>query len=283
MKTKYKAAICFCLALLFVAFYLNWKYEVIAFHPFKRDGQHDLKVMTWNVHCATGADVERQKRIADLILREDADLVLLNEYDQDCCTVVDSLLSLRYPYTEECQSHQSCGNIFYSRLKLFNSGRVKKSKNVERIQTIKATISVVGDSIQIFGVHMASNRLSENSSEVEDDDTSYNRYKLAQEERCVQGHWIKKAIMETKHPIIVMGDMNDFNCSAPLDSLTSCDLRDAWWEGGNGYGCTFHSGWMRLRIDHILHSKELKLQSIKVIETDLSDHNPVVAGFSISK
>lgn len=80
-----------------------------------------------------------------------------------------------------------------------------------------------------------------------------------------------------------MGDMNDFNCSAPLDTLMSCGLKDSWWEGGNGYGSTFHSGWMRLRIDYILHSKELKLENVKVIDTDLSDHNPLVAGFSISK
>lgn len=52
-------------------------------------------------------------------------------------------------------------------------------------------------------------------------------------------------------------------------------------KGGNGYGCTFHDGWLQLRIDHILHSKGLNLESIKVIDTDLSDHNAVVAGFSI--
>jgi endonuclease/exonuclease/phosphatase (EEP) superfamily protein YafD len=78
-----------------------------------------------------------------------------------------------------------------------------------------------------------------------------------------------------------MGDMNDFNRSAPLDTLTGGGLKDSWLEGGFGYGATFHKGWMRLRIDHILHSKELNLESIEVIETKLSDHNPVVAGFSL--
>ena len=80
-----------------------------------------------------------------------------------------------------------------------------------------------------------------------------------------------------------MGDMNDFNVSAPMDSLRDVGLKNAWWEAGLGYGTTYHDGWLRLRIDHILYSKELKLESIKVIETDLSDHNPIVAGFSMVK
>ena len=164
-----------------------------------------------------------------------------------------------------------------------NSGHVYVPIHGKSIQTIKATIAVSGDSVQILGVHMASNHYNGSSmgAVLKNDTSSYERYKYAQKQRCFQAHWTKNVVLESKHPIIVMGDMNDFNCSSPLDTLTSCGLRDAWWEGGNGYGYTFHSGWMRLRIDHILHSDKLKLQYIKVIETNLSDHNPVVGEFSI--
>lgn len=256
---------------------------MIAFHPFRNEGQQELMVMTWNVHCSKGADSVRQKTIADLILDIDADFVQLNEYNQDSCLIIDSLLKTRYPYTEEYQSHRYCGDIFYSKRTISNSGRVYTPIGQESIQTIKATIAVGSDSVQVFGVHMASNHYKGTTFEKEfvSDTTSYYKYKDAQENRCFQAHWTKEAVGESKHPVIVMGDMNDFNCSAPLDTLTGCGLKDSWWEGGNGYGCTFHDGWMRLRIDHILHSKNLKLQSIKVINTDLSDHNPVLAGFSI--
>lgn len=272
------------MTLLLAAIYLNRKYEVIAFHPFRSEGQHELKVMTWNVHCSNGAESVRQRRIAELIMEVDADFVLLNEYYQDSCQVTDSILRTRYEFTKENNSHRKSGDIFYSKRKMKHAGRVRTPKNMKRIQTIKATIAVGSDSVQIFGLHMASNHYDDNSfeEEIRSDTTSYGRYKDAQEKRRYQAHWTKVAVLESKHPVIVMGDMNDFNCSAPLDTLTSCGLRDAWWEGGNGYGATFHDGWMRLRIDHILHSEELKLESIKVIDTDLSDHNPVVAGFSIT-
>lgn len=280
---KSKIVILLCLALLTAVFYCNWKYEVIAIHPFYGNEHHELKVMTWNVHCSNGADSECQRDIAELILKVDADIVQLNEYNQDSCKVVDSLLKTKFPFTEEYQSHQICGDIFYCKRVMTNSGHVYIPIQGKGIQTIKTTIAIGVDSVQIFGVHMASNHYDDSSigKEFVSKATSYDRYKDAQDKRCFQAHWTKKAVQKSELPVIVMGDMNDFSCSAPLDTLSTCGLKNAWWEGGNGYGATFHDGWMRLRIDHILYSEKLKLCGIKVIETDLSDHNPIVAGFSV--
>lgn len=284
---KSKIIIALCLVLLVTVLYCNWKLEVVAINPFCGNGQHDLKVMTWNVHCSKGADINRQRKIAELILKEDADFVQLNEYNQDSCKVVDSLLKERYPFTEEYQSHRWLGDIFYSKRAMSNSGHVYIPIVGKSIQTIKATITVEDDSVQIFGVHMMSNQKgSDNFTNINNNsrnfNTSYEQYKESQISRCFQADWTKEEVMKSNHPVIVMGDMNDFNQSKPLDILCSSGLKDSWWEGGNGYGATFHDGWMRLRIDHILHSDGLKLQSIKVIETNLSDHNPIVAGFGIN-
>lgn len=257
---------------------------MIAFHPFRDKGEAELRVMTWNVHCSIGAERTRQQAIAELILGEGADHVLLNEYNQDSCMVMDSMLREKYPYAVERNSHQKSGDIIYSKRMMTNMGRMYRRKDVEGVQITKATTAIGTDSVQIFGIHMASNHYDDSSMDESDFHagmSSVERYKKAQEQRCFQAHWTKQAVIKSKYPVILMGDMNDFNCTAPLDTLTSCGLVDAWWEGGNGYGCTYHNGWMRLRIDHILHSDKLKLESIKVIETDLSDHNPLVAGFSI--
>lgn len=285
LKPKYKITIGVSLASLLVAVYLNWKYEVISFHPLWGNGKSELTVMTWNVHCSYGADSTKQRRIAELILEEDADFVQLNEYNQDSCLVIDTLLKIRYQFTEEYQSHRKCGDIFYCKRNMVNSGHVYTPPQTKGIQTIKATIPMGNDSVQILGVHMTSNHYDGISIEKVfiKGSSPYCRYKNAQEDRNFEAHWTKEEALKTKYPVIIMGDMNDFNCSAPLDTFSTCGLKDAWWEGGFGYGATFHDGWLRLRIDHILHSKELKLESIKVIETDLSDHNPVVAGFSIKE
>lgn len=256
---------------------------MIAINPFWGEKKCELKVMTWNVHCSDGADKNRQIKIAELILKEDADFIQLNECNQDSCIVIDTLLRNKYAFTEEYQSHQVCGDIFYCKRPMSNSGHVYTLPREMGIQTIKATIAIGGDSVQIYGVHMASNNSddSTNNKGIISETTPYVRYKNAQKDRCFQAYWTKADILDTEHPVIVMGDMNDFSCSAPLDTFSSCGLKNAWWEGGNGYGCTFHDGWLRLRIDHILYSENLKLQSVRVIDTNLSDHNPIVAGFSI--
>lgn len=284
MRRKVKIKICLCIALLLVAYFLNRKCEVIAVHPLRSIGQHDLKVMTWNVHCSTGADSEKQKKIAGMILDIGADFVLLNECNQDSCKLMDSILKATYPFTEETLSHDDCGDIFYSKRAMSDTGRVYEKVRAKRIQPIKATIAVGVDSVKIIGVHMTSNHYDSTIGGESSKDSSFvARYKNAQNWRNFQSHGIKEAVLMTKHHVIVMGDMNDFSCSAPLDTLALCGLRDSWWEGGNGYGATYHKGCFRLRIDHILYSEKLHLESIKVIETKLSDHNPVVASFSLLK
>lgn len=284
MKKRLWIAIGFFLFLLLMI--LNYHFELVAFHPFCDSDEHELRVLTWNVHCSRGAEKERQRTIAELILKEDADFVLLNEYDQDSCLVIDSLLRVLYPYTEEYQSHQKCGDIFYSKRKMSDSGHMRTPIGCPGITALKSTILIDRDTVNIVGVHLATNS-GDGSTIVNSVDSLgklhsfFDRYKDRQQLRNFTIKWVKQWVLERGHPTIVMGDMNDFNCSAPLDSLTDIGLKDSWWEGGTGYGCTFHTGWMWLRLDHIFHSKDLELTKIKVIDTKLSDHNPIVAEFKM--
>lgn len=81
-----------------------------------------------------------------------------------------------------------------------------------------------------------------------------------------------------------MGDLNDISGSYAIRRIQKAGLADAWWEGGCGYGSTFHDGLIRLRIDHILYPKgKLELKGISIIDNDMSDHNALVAGFDIKK
>lgn len=297
---------------------LNYLYEVIAFHPFfdvsidsvgvAHPENKYLKVMTWNVHCSMGADSVRQRQIARVILQENVDFVLLNEFYQDSCGVLDSLLKKKFPYTMESHSHQKCGDIFYSKRELANTGKLSlydfwrnrlshcgeaypDSLNGKTLSAIRATIVIGTDSVQIFGMHLPSNSgdgsaIINSVDSLTKIDSYYLRYKKNMKERAFQARWVAKYINESSHPVIVMGDMNDFSRSKPLNIYRSCGLKDSWWEGGLGYGSTFHGGWYRLRIDYILYSpardlKGLKLISVKVVRTEWSDHNPIVASFSM--
>lgn len=293
----------FFIAILGTAISFNLRFEFIAFHPFFGSDDADLKVMTWNVHCPQGADNVRQRQIAEVILQEDADIVLLNEFYQDTCVVLDSMLKIKYKYTEEYQSHRKCGDIFYSKWKIGSSGhqslrelwKARIGKDDEKypdslkgksISAIKATIAVGKDSVMILGCHWTSNSgdgsgIVNGVDSLKKIESFYSRYKEKQEHRTFQAKWTAELINGSECPVIFMGDMNDFGRSLPLDILRCANMQDAWWEGGTGYGCTFHTGWMRLRIDHILHTNDLMLVNIKVIDTNVSDHNPIVACFNL--
>ena len=80
---------------------------------------------------------------------------------------------------------------------------------------------------------------------------------------------------------IVMGDLNDVMCSAPMEVFANAGLVDAWWNGGFGYGASFHNP-MPYRIDHVMYSDGLKLKGIrKVSANGLSDHDALVADFTL--
>lgn len=276
-KAKYLLLFGAFIALLF---WLNWRFEIIALNFSQLCNTPDFTVLTWNINCSDGASKDRQEKIAELISIAGADFVQLNEYYQEKCIILDSLLRRMYPYTEEVYSHRRSGDIFYSKYKLHNSGNLFIPGRGRYVHTIEATISLSKDSLHIYGVHLASNNDSdENTSPT----SQYDTYLSAKEKRCFETGWLKTVISKSADASLVMGDFNDFGCSSPCDSLKDIGMMNAWWKGGFGYGCTYHDGWLRLRIDHIFYSPELELCGVKVLQTELSDHNPIMAGFKMSK
>lgn len=109
-------------------------------------------------------------------------------------------------------------------------------------------------------------------------------YEVGKRIRDYEAENVRRFIDEARAdgmPVIVAGDLNDWCGSDCLNALMSDDLKDAWWEGGCGFGWTYFGWHMRLRLDHILYSDELELVDVKVVDSDLSDHKPLVANFFI--
>lgn len=100
--------------------------------------------------------------------------------------------------------------------------------------------------------------------------------------RALEADSIYNALSDDNNTIIVMGDLNDVSGSYTISRIKELGLSDAWWEGGCGYGTTFRTGCLKLRLDHILFDKRrLKLNNVKVLESNLSDHNALIVDFSL--
>lgn len=115
----------------------------------------------------------------------------------------------------------------------------------------------------------------------------YRNFEVGKRIRDYQARNVRRFIDEARaegKTVIVAGDLNDWCGSTTLNTLMGEGddaLKDAWWEGGNGFGFTYQGWHLRLRLDHILYSDGLELQDVKVIDSDLSDHRPLVAKFKV--
>ena len=274
--------------ILVILLWLNAKYKIVAFHIGDVCEDRQFRVLTWNI-CGSNIENEGvQKDIARLVIAQNADFVQLNELTLGSCLVIDSLLSEHYPYREDVNANIKAGDVFYSKFPMVESSKYKTSIKYQAVQALQSKVVINEDTIFIIGCHLWGNNHQgqigvDNTDSILKVKTFWGRYRNAQENRKKDISNIKKKILECSQPVIVMGDMNDFNASAPMDSLKDAGMKNAWWEGGFGYGATYHEGWLRLRIDHIFYNDKLSLKGVKVVDANLSDHNILIADFSIVK
>lgn len=255
-----------CFALLFCVI-LNYLTEFFAFNICANytDCESDFSVMCYNVKCSDSHYKDNQIEIAKQILRESPDVVFLCEFHRSKSRTLDSIILKSGKYKQYYRSKSNC--IFYSKYEIDSikgietqTSKGKSAKNnIVHVFHPKGIVTIVG-------CHLSSSR--------KDIIGGYRN-------RVTETDSIYKALCDEKSPIIVMGDLNDVSGSYTVSRIKDIGLSDTWWEDGFGYGTTFHNKWLRLRLDHILYPKDrLKLQNVKVINSDLSDHNALIADFS---
>lgn len=260
---------------------LNWYSETIALRPFFGQGDGQIKVMTFNVN-SPGTDFEKKKsEIIAQIEAEDPDFLYLPELGT-AGNEVHERLKAAYPFTNAPLHLRDDGvEPFYSKWPIdtiIGLSDPHAYHSIYRMQVSQET-----DTLAIYCCHLSSNLLDFSPNKLDALQKGY-------DERAKEADILYDALTHEKYPAIVMGDMNDISGSYTLRKIESAGLlrqgsaglTDAWWEGGFGYGTTYHDHGLRLRLDHILYDEDrLTLSDVKVIDTDASDHNALVGGFRI--
>lgn len=277
--------ICFLIALL-----LNWYCECFAFGVSWSSDTADgklIRVMSWNVNAATSTSKEELEGIAEVICAEDPDVVFIAELFLNASDTLTQIMVDRYPYTTYLKQEYDRGHYVYSKYRL--SDHKFMTQNEWNGLVLLTMVYIGNDSLLIYGCHLASNNYDAEMKYMTPDSvgTTKNAFKYleniqrASAIRTEQCDSIVSDMRKYNAPCIVMGDMNDVCGSPCMKVYAEAGLRDAWWDGGFGYGATIHKP-LAYRIDHVLYSEGFKLKGIKKVSSKgLSDHDALVADFEI--
>lgn len=120
---------------------------------------------------------------------------------------------------------------------------------------LDAVLDVRGQPVRVFNTHLD--------------------YRKDPAVRAQQVHQMLGFIGDPAVPTLVFGDMNAAPGAPELQPLLA-RLHDAW-SGSVSNGFTYPADAPRERIDYVLVSPQFSVRSVRVPETQASDHRPVVA------
>lgn len=292
---------------------LNWLTETFPVHiPGDRvRGTEDIRILTYNVNRAHKISVNKgtTQGFIRFILRQEADIVLLQEYNVGLYPEVRERLIREYPYevgTDEGDKFKSVFSKYpiedYEQLSvvadapeytLLQHGWYCKSRSGrnEVLPVCSMVVRIGEERLRIVNCHLMSNNYSVVIRNTRKKGKSLLRAVFPVMAKMDYGYAARKLQAEIvcqhlvsckEDRVIVCGDFNDISGSTTLRSFMRLGLKSAWWKRGFGYGFTFHGMKMRLRLDHVLYSdRALRLQRVCVPHSECSDHDPVVCDFNL--
>lgn len=269
-----------------ITIFANIAFEVfLILHRFGHSGDKtNLAVMAFNINGCGDGDIVSVKKVADMIINSDADVVFLSEDFVQCVDVLDSLLLPVYGFSD--YEHKDYWHHTYSKYSLHDIRRIR-IKSTPYSFLFHSSITVDNDTVHIYGCHLASNNYNEHNKYTRPEGINnmnsllgyIDNISRATEQRVEEVDSILADFKHCSGSCIIMGDFNDVSGSKPIRMLERNGFYDAWWKGGLGYGATIHKP-LPYRIDHIMYNEGLRLQSVKCVSSnELSDHDALVATF----
>lgn len=235
-----------------------------------------LRVMSYNIHAGTGG----LARIADVIRRERADVVGLQEVDVhfsprsdfvDQASALAGMLDMhvRFAHIYELAPDRPAAPPREYGVAVLSRHPVTSFRNhvIPRLSTVveepepkprpgflEATIDLAGRPVRVFNTHLD--------------------YRGDPRVRRMQVAAMTRIIGSNDVPTVLTGDLNAEPHAPELQPLLE-RMHDSW-SASRGAGLTFPADSPVKRIDFVLHSAHFGVDSVHVPTTLASDHLPVV-------
>lgn len=276
------------------------------------DSSCSFSIMTFNVNAvdSTNFVVDVQDQLINLIIAEKPDILCFQELGTNNFYELKPRLDSIYGSCDEFNGgNRILRRYFYSKFPIQNIRSYTCNEDFDQdcfneeekfeIEKCKKRLAVKsaefeiepGRWVEVFSGHLRSSAYStarrsmeENATWIEGLPLYWHNYRIGKIVRDYESLNVSKFINEERaagKTVVIAGDLNDWCGSDCLNMLMGNGLKDAWWDGGNGFGWTYFGWNLRLRLDHILFSEELELTEVKVVDSNLSDHKPLIAKFRL--
>ncbi|NNC84421.1 MAG: endonuclease/exonuclease/phosphatase family protein [Flavobacteriales bacterium] len=303
--TKRKIAI--LMAAVLILFGWGAMSDIVQIDPPLSQEERGHSLMSYNARLFGYYQFKRNKEIRDSIFdyleSSDVDILCFQEFYhtthpkgfQTKPLLIDRLNT---PYEHEKYTHefvhqQYFGVVTLSRFPIVYRGYIPFPGDFNNFCIYSDIRLPKGDTIRVFNTHLASIHFRKEDYEIIDTELSdtdrltekstgiLKKLMAANKRRAVQIEHIMEEVERSPHPVIFAGDFNDPPFSHTY-YRTKASLQDAFKTKGFGLGNTYNGPFPSFRIDHILHSDEIEVNSYQVDKLDLSDHFPVHIRFEMN-
>lgn len=289
-------------------------------HPVpEQKAPEDIRVLVYNVCGKVSYVPNHGPEFIDYVRDVDADLLFLPENCVGTSFELERMLKKQYPHSlhdfpefEAMQSNYP-DQTLYSRYPLRDFKRYRVDLDQLRneypfmdsaaiaihgadLLVFEATARIKEQDVTLVHVHLKTNGVDGAKDEATGRRSLvrnlYEGLRFGYAFRSLEARVVADSLRNCPNPLLICGDFNDFSGSYSLSTIQNARrynvhhnhrdrLRDAWWEGGCGFGFTFNDQHLLLRLDHVLFSRDFELQSISVHQVPYSDHLPLICDFAL--
>ena len=248
--------------------------------------QQVFKLMTHNLFGKN----YNMARVADKILREDPDIIALQEYFDEQRLALHPLIVRQYPYFTRCAGRKRSYIALYSKIPFSVEEETQCAKDAHADNNPVARIVAKftdrdGTDFVVVTTHLnwpvQINPLFRN-------DLDFGQ-KLEAMTARKQGEWaeLSEAMNRISDPKVLVGDFNSTSWSYALRQFTKSSNLKRYSYGLLTYPKLLYlKGWREtpafLPIDHVMADDQVQMQLVRVGEKTGSDHLPLFAHFLVS-
>src|SRR5262245_48094393 len=215
--------------------------------------RREIKIVTFNILWRN----DRAEMVAQYLMREDADIVLLQEVTEQHLAVLRPSLAGRYPHSHVCLGRRLCRSAIFAKRPWVTVEHVHRGGETPEVISASFDDAELGR-FHLYAVHAAV---------------------PSRPRQARQTDWLIARRLSTAGPVILAGDFNMTPWSYQMQRLLASAglnrhatfLRS--WPTGGQLGLPVPA----ILIDHVLTTPDIRTVSIEAGPSLGSDHLPIVA------